>query len=148
MELISRRRLFKTAGFVLSLLFLNMVGCKTLTSEDRSINERGNEMPDQSDTRTGGAGAAAGESSGEVLYAEERDNKYLVMVQVQEGSSMETGSFALVVLDPMQSSASQSTPLPKPGDQLRWFHILAPGTVGYVSGWDYSVITRETLPTS
>lgn len=135
-------------GVALGMLLVEASGCKNTSSQSAEATKNTHQEPSQSDARTGGAGAAAGESSGEVLYVEERNGQYLVMVEVQEGSSMETGSYALVVLDPMQSSASQRMALPKPGDQLRWFHILAPGTVGYVSGWNYRVIARETLPTS
>lgn len=147
MGLISRRTLLSKVCAV-GLLTVGATGCKSTSSQGARATKDARQEPDPSDARTGGAGAAAGESSGEVLYAEERNGQHFVMVQVLEGSSMETGSYALVVLDPMQSSASQRMALPKPGDQLRWFHILAPGTVGYVSGWDYRVIARETLPTS
>lgn len=89
---------------------------------------------DASQAQTGGEGAAAGTSQGEAVLSHREGEQLLVVAKVLDSPRLEIGSYVLVTFRNAVAAETVS-----PGMRITWMSILAPGTLGYVPGWDLRI---------
>lgn len=130
MELFSRRRLIAAAGLLAGGA---LASCGQSPRSETGPSPSTN-ADDASQAQTGGEGAAAGVSEGEVVLSQREGEELLVVAKVLDSPRLEVGSFVLVTF--RGTVAAATVP---PGAHIAWTSTLAPGTLGYVPGWDLKI---------
>ena len=127
---ISRRHLMAIAGLLAGGALTSCApSAQTETAPSPNAGDG-----DASQAQTGGEGATAGTSQGEVLLSQREGEQLLVVAKVLDSPRLEIGSYVLVTFRNAVAALTVS-----PGTHITWMGTLAPGTLGYTPAWDLRI---------